>query len=132
MMLLNYTTELGRPQDQFNKLDPILQAIYFDAANFLFFKFSKSFLITSIYRDSNPHSVHAYYRGIDADVCDGKAYEGGVLPMEAEIVACYINKKYRYNPANNKYVLVYGDRDPDGNHDTHGHIQVCKFTALRA
>ena len=128
MRLLNYIPDIDRPQTQFNKLDPLLQAVYFDAANFLYTHFGKSFLITSIYRDGNPHSVHAYYRGLDVGVCEGLAYEGGVLPMEMEIVASYINKTYRYNPANNKYVFFYGDRDPNKNHWNHGHIQTSIHT----
>lgn len=127
MRLLNFIPEIDRPMDQFNKLDPLLQAIFFNAATLLYISFKKRFLITSIYRDQ-PESVHGHYRGIDTDVCQGEPYEGGVLPMEAEIIASHINKVYRYNPNNNLYCAVYGERDPNGNHDTHIHFQKGSLT----
>jgi len=121
--LLNYTQEMGESgQSEFNRLLPMLQAVYFEAAAYCYVCFGKSLLITSIKRVTG---VHGAWRGIDVDVCSGMVYEGGLLPSEAESIALYINSLFQYDPARPEmYCCFYGWRDPNGKHDNHIHFQV--------
>ena len=122
--LLDYTMEMGVTQgvSEFNRLHPMLQAVFFSAASYCYSRFGKAFLITSIKRETG---VHGAWRGIDVDVCDCKIYEGGLLPSEAETIATEINMMFQYDPQRpEKYVCFYGWRDPGGRHGNHIHFQV--------
>jgi len=121
--LLNYTQEMGESgQSEFNRMHPMLQAVYFEAASYYYKLFGKSLLITSIKRDKG---VHGVWRGIDVDVCDGIIYEGGLLTAEAEMIAMHINDLFQYDPQRPEmYCCFYGWRDKSGKHDNHIHFQV--------
>lgn len=123
MRLLNFTTDIKNPLEQFFKLHPMLQAVFMFAATVLYAKFGKTFLITSMIREDDK-GVHGSLRGLDVDICDKGVYQGGVLPAEALVITSIINKIFRYSPDSNIKVAVYGDIDPNGKHDTHIHFQV--------
>lgn len=126
MQLFNYTMELNKRTNvlrEFSELDPMLQAVFFEAASFTYGKFQKALLITSIKRKDG---VHADRRGLDVDICDRIVYSGGVLPFEAQVITGHINGLFKYDPArDNLYVAVYGSLDPSGKHWTHIHFQTC-------
>lgn len=124
MRLMSYVLEIVNGQMQFDRMDSALQGVYLDAVVYCWRAFRKSLLITSIERTGA--GVHAARpcRGIDADVCQGTAYEGGLLPAEAEDIAGHVNARYRYDPERPQMqVCVYGWRDPSGRHDNHLHFQ---------
>ena len=133
MRLLNYVLEIVNGPMQFDRLEPMLQGVYLDAAAYCWRSYGKAMLITSIERplSKGVHGVRPC-RGLDADVCQGTVYEGGLLPREAENVAGYINARYRYDPKRPEmFVCVYGWRDKTGRHDDHLHFQVFPWTTAR-
>jgi len=126
MNLIQYATDVeGKVED----CDQWLQAVFFFAASMLWAACQKRFLITSVYRPDNKKSVHAWWKGIDVDVCDGFVYDGGVTPQEAEAICRMVNGAFKYDPARpDMFCAVYGWRDEDGGHDDHIHFQVCDNT----
>lgn len=73
------------------------------------FFFSKDALITSVYRDDNPDSVHYHWRGVDLRSWLYTDYELSVLEI-------YFNSKYIYDPdRRHKKVLLIHDVGK-GNH----------------
>ena len=126
MRLINFTEELRDRAEDFHRLHPTLQAVFFDAVALLYNNRGKVFLITSMQRpgDSGVHGTDPC-RGLDADVCDCVEYVGGVLPADAEYVCDWINGVYQYDPERpSMKVAIYGDLDPKGNHWNHIHFQV--------
>lgn len=120
-MILNYA--MGMDPQQFKKLDPMLQSVVLAAASFAYGKYGKGLLITSMIRDSG---IHATGRGCDVDVCDGTVYEGGLLPIEAEVLCSHINGRFKYDILRpEKYVAFYGHRDKSAKHNNHIHFQTC-------
>ena len=123
MRLINFTEELRDRAEDFHRLHPMLQAVFFDAGFYLYTNYRKAFLITSMFRDTG--GVHQYGRGLDVDVCDKSVYAGGLLPEEALKIRRYINSLWGYDETRpSMYVAIYGDLDPKGKHWNHIHFQV--------
>jgi len=123
MRLINFTEELRDRAEDFHRLHPMLQAVFFDAAQYVFKKYHKAFLITSMFRDTG--GVHQYWRGLDVDVCDKTIYEGGLMTHQAEQVVKYINRYFTYDIERSYMrVAIYGELDPKGKHWNHIHFQV--------
>ena len=121
MNLIRYAEDVEGKVENCNEW---LQAVFIYAAATLYGISGKRFLITSVYRPDDKGSVHAWWRGIDVDVCDGFVYEGGITPKEAEKVCREINKKFVYDPYQpGLRCAVFGKLDPDGKHDDHIHFQ---------
>lgn len=120
--LINFAGTVDKT-DEFHRLHPMLQAVFFYAAWYCWTRFGKTFLITSIKRDDG---VHGDWRGLDVDVCEGVVYEGGLLPYEAEEVSGMINSCFSYDyDREGMRVAIYGENDPSGRHWNHIHFQVC-------
>ena len=131
MRLLNYVLEIVNGPMQFDRLEPMLQCVFMDAVAFCYRTFGKTLLITSIERPQSA-GVHAHHRGVDADVCHGIIYEGGLHPDEARRVCAAINNAYQYDPARPQmHVCLYGELDPAGKHWDHLHFQVHPRTIVR-
>ena len=123
MRLINFTEELRGRESDFHRLHPMLQAVFFDAAQYVYGKWGKALLVTSMFRDTE--GVHRYGRGLDVDVCDKAVYMGGILPEEAIYIVELINMRYEYDPKRPRMrVAIYGDLDPNGKHWNHIHFQV--------
>jgi hypothetical protein len=127
MRLLNFTEELRDRADDFWLLHPKLQAVIFDAAVYAFKRFGKTLLITSMFR--NDGGVHQYGRGVDIDVCQGKVYEGGLTPLEAEELASDIDTWWVYDPKRQDLTVVVYKLEGEaakkfGAHKNHIHFQV--------
>ena len=108
---------------EFLSLDTMLQVVFFYASWYAWTRFGKTLLITSLLREDG---VHADGRGLDVDVCDGRVYEGGLLPCEAQEIVDVINMGFVYDPHRmDRRVAIYGENDPKGRHWNHIHFQVC-------
>ena len=129
MRLIRFAGETDK-MEEFHRLHPMLQAVFFDAAMLAYRYYDLPFLITDIRTHfltgkERIGGVHSVYRGIDVDVCDGSVYENGLLPAEAEGIVNMINSRWQYDPTRpNMHVAIYGDLDPAGKHWNHIHFQV--------
>jgi len=126
MKLFNFTDELINRTNalrEFSDLDPMLQAVYFEAASFAYGKFRKALLITSIKREDG---IHACDRAFDVDACTKNIYPGCILPFEAQVISGHINGLFKYDPSrDDMYVAFYGSLDLEGKHWNHIHFQTC-------
>ena len=123
MRLINFTEELRDRAEDFHRLHPMLQAVFFRAAERAYAEFGKSLLITSMFR--NDDGVHQYGRGLDVDVCDKVKYKGGLYPFMAACITHRVESAYKYDPTRPKMkVVIYGNLDPKGKHWNHIHFQV--------
>lgn len=100
---------------QFWLISPLLQLIAVDAAFFIKYKFDKSFIVTSIIRESG---IHAYGRALDARTTH-------LEPEEIAKVEHYINDKYPYGKGNYKTCL-YHKASYAQDVEYHFHLQ-CKY-----
>lgn len=124
---LNLIKEYGEGKyiQQFGRLDPMLQAIFLWACAFVFLRFGKQLLITSIDRDCAGAGVHSYHRGLDFDVDEMGVYQG-LIPAEAAILAGRLNELFQYDPERpTMHVCIYGALDKDDKHWNHVHLQTC-------
>ena len=123
MRLINFAGDVDK-MDEFHRLHPMLQAVFFRAAEYTYTRCQgKSLLITSMFRDTG--GVHRHGRGLDVDVCQCTTYEGGVSPADANFIVWAINALFRYDPTRpDMRVAIYGDLAPKGKHWNHIHFQV--------
>ena len=105
---------------EFANLDGMLRAIIYMGVAYVWAKFKKPIIVTSVFRDDNLHSVHYYWRG-----CDIRTRH--YTESESTAIASFFNNYAIYDadrPA--MRVAVHGD----ATHQDHIHIQVHPKTRL--
>lgn len=105
---------------EFANLDGMLRAIIYMGVAYVWAKFKKPVIVTSVYRDDNMYSVHYHWRG-----CDIRTRH--YTESERLSIASFFNNHAVYDtnrPA--LKVAVYGD----ANHLDHIHLQAHPKTRL--
>lgn len=110
--MIQFKTSELRSQWNSGKLHPRLQVVILATAAFMLERFNIYMVITSIFRDSKPSSVHAHWRGVDIRVSYFK--DDG-----AQVTADWINNSFAYDLGSEKLTAFYGDDD----HKDHIHLQ---------